>query len=501
MQYPFRKARKWARITSRVGPRRALFAYLREGLALPSSLDDRFDDLAQRIADAGVGIRGEVVSRFESDRSELLALSEQVHALVAAAEHRDTSIRVLESRVREERERAEVVRRIAATTRWVSSAVLQAEPLVSVVLPTRNRPERLVTAVASVLAQTYRNWELVIVDDARSGEARVDPARFEDPRIRVLIASGSRDAGARNTALREIRGSLVAYLDDDNRMEPEWLKAVAWCFEENPEVDFVYGARIVDRPDYDAQSPIEPTLHFDPFDRVKLLFANYIDTGAIAHRAGLPEARWDESLEGCTDWDLALRLTREKPAYPLPVVSGAYTTDAPARVSSRERPLDAVAEIRRRHAETRVLVYTSMFPLVSETYIEEEAESLADHGARIAYFRRHRGAAYARVDAPVYEDLDRAIEEFRPTVLLVYWATFALTELPVLERLGLPFMLRVHSFDSSPELVASLRSHPACAGSSSTPSTRPSYPDRSRSRRCSGASTGCQHPRRFATLS
>jgi hypothetical protein len=55
--------------------------------------------------------------------------------------------------------------------------------------------------------------------------------------------------------------------------------------------------------------------------------------GCIAHRAGLPEARFDESLREMGDWDLFLRLTRRAPPLALPAIACFYTTDAPNRLS------------------------------------------------------------------------------------------------------------------------------------------------------------------------
>jgi len=61
---------------------------------------------------------------------------------------------------------------------------------------------------------------------------------------------------------------------------------------------------------------------------------NIADIGCIAHRAGLPEARFDESLREMGDWDLFLRLTRDAPPLALPAIACYYTTDAPNRLSS-----------------------------------------------------------------------------------------------------------------------------------------------------------------------
>ena len=98
------------------------------------------------------------------------------------------------------------------------------EPLVSVVLPTRNRLEFLRRATASVLAQSERNLELLVVDDASTDgtAAYLSDLTARDDRVRVVrnsIAMGG--AGARNQGIQQSRGAWVAFIDDDD----EWMPA------------------------------------------------------------------------------------------------------------------------------------------------------------------------------------------------------------------------------------------------------------------------------------
>jgi glycosyltransferase involved in cell wall biosynthesis len=82
----------------------------------------------------------------------------------------------------------------------------------SVIIPTRNRPDLLTLAVASVCAQSHRNIELIIVNDGS-----MPLPRFDDPRIRAFD-SGQRGAvPARNLGLAQATGSAIAWLDDDDQ--------------------------------------------------------------------------------------------------------------------------------------------------------------------------------------------------------------------------------------------------------------------------------------------
>jgi glycosyltransferase involved in cell wall biosynthesis len=105
-----------------------------------------------------------------------------------------------------------------------------------------------------------------------------------------------------------------------------------------------------------------------------------------------------------------------------------------------------------------------MFPLLSETYIADEAEALVLSGMEVAFCTEGKRSAPMPVDAPLFHDLDEAIDRFSPDVVLVNWMTFARTVAPSLLERGLPFACRAHSFDFSPDIVRELLASPACIG-------------------------------------
>jgi glycosyltransferase involved in cell wall biosynthesis len=238
----------------------------------------------------------------------------------------------LEHALEERRRHAEVW----AVMAWIAHVGPLTRPLVSVILPTRDRERYLARAIKSVMAQSYEDWELLVVDDASVDGTSAFLMGLEDPRIRVLRGTGSGVCAARNVALKQARGELVAYLDDDNLMHPEWLKAVVWAFEQRPAVDVLFGAVLIDdalRVDGRGSGGALPVLYFGAYDDAALAQDNVADIGCIAHRSGLAEARFDESLREMGDWDLLFRLTRAGPPLALPVIACFYTTDAPNRLS------------------------------------------------------------------------------------------------------------------------------------------------------------------------
>lgn len=217
-----------------------------------------------------------------------------------------------------------------------------APPRVSVILPTRNRRAMLEEAIASVRAQTFTGWELLVVDDGSTdGTAEALAPRLADRRIRLLRTPGSGPGAARNAGLREARGELIAYLDDDNRLFPGFLRAVVAAFDEAPALESAYGVVVADSPCFSGSRIL-----FRPFDRTALLEGNSIDMGAFVHRRRLfaELGGFDELLARLADWDLILRYTERHPPKALPVLSTYYRTGAPDRLTVT---LDAAPETHR----------------------------------------------------------------------------------------------------------------------------------------------------------
>lgn len=112
-------------------------------------------------------------------------------------------------------------------------------PRVAVVMPVRNAAATLGDAIASVRAQTFRDWELLVVDDGSTDEGPAIAARAaaEDPeRIRCLGPDPGRQgaAAARNRGIRAARGELIALLDADDLYRPGKLAADLAGFEADP---------------------------------------------------------------------------------------------------------------------------------------------------------------------------------------------------------------------------------------------------------------------------
>lgn len=106
--------------------------------------------------------------------------------------------------------------------------------LVSIIMPSYNTAAYIGASIRSILAQTYENWELLIVDDCSTDQTDLVVEAFSDPRIHYF--KNERNSGAavsRNRALREAKGEWIAFLDSDDLWMPEKLERQLAFMSEN----------------------------------------------------------------------------------------------------------------------------------------------------------------------------------------------------------------------------------------------------------------------------
>jgi glycosyltransferase involved in cell wall biosynthesis/ubiquinone/menaquinone biosynthesis C-methylase UbiE len=121
--------------------------------------------------------------------------------------------------------------------------------MVTIVLPTYNRASRLPGALRSCLQQTYRNLEVIVVDDGSTDNTAEVVASFqrEDPRVRYLRQQNQKLPAALNAGFRASKGDLLTWISDDNRFHQDAIEIMAGFLENNPDVGLMYcGYDIVD---------------------------------------------------------------------------------------------------------------------------------------------------------------------------------------------------------------------------------------------------------------
>lgn len=186
------------------------------------------------------------------------------------------------------------------------------DPLISIVLPTKDRAHVVSEAIRSVLDQTDVRLELIVVDDASTDGTRAVLDAMKDERIRVVSLPSSRGAsGARNAGIELARGDWIAFQDSDDRWMPDKLRKQMECALAHPGCVAVYTSYWRnDGTVREVRPRPGPGLDGDVLPR--LVRANFITTQTLLVRK--EPAReiggFDLALSALNDWEYAIRLAR-----------------------------------------------------------------------------------------------------------------------------------------------------------------------------------------------
>jgi glycosyltransferase involved in cell wall biosynthesis/radical SAM superfamily enzyme YgiQ (UPF0313 family)/ADP-heptose:LPS heptosyltransferase/tetratricopeptide (TPR) repeat protein len=188
-------------------------------------------------------------------------------------------------------------------------------PLVSVIVPTHNRPEMLVETIRSILNQSYRNFEIIVVNDAGADVEGVVHHLNRDGNITYVRHSRNRGlAAARNTGIRVSRGKYLAYLDDDDIFYPDHLETLVNFLEGSAfQVAYTDACRahqITEAGRYRITGRDLPYSY--DFDYDTILVTNFVPVLCFMHERSCVDQTglFDESLTTHEDWDMWIRMSR-----------------------------------------------------------------------------------------------------------------------------------------------------------------------------------------------
>lgn len=225
------------------------------------------------------------------------------------------------------------------------------EPRVSVVVPTRNRLHYLREALASALAQTMADLEVIVVDDESSDGTAEWLANHADPRLStVRLERRLERSAARNAGLARARGRFVLFLDDDDRLLPTSLAVLCDALESAPGA-FVAGGRKVVFDDAGNRKPWpHPRRRWVGLPHSDVLLGWVLSPGECLWRTdALRDAGgWCEDLSHAEDQELWLRLGVDRPAVIVP---------------------DTVLEYRRHAAQVRIASAVETEQRVREEFV------------------------------------------------------------------------------------------------------------------------------------
>jgi GT2 family glycosyltransferase len=187
------------------------------------------------------------------------------------------------------------------------------EPRVTVIMPARDRARYIEQAIASVLAQTRPDLELIVVDDGSTDATPQLVAAIRDPRLRYLRQEPRGIGAAMNTGLRVARGYYIARLDSDDIWRPDLLEVLAAVLDSDSDVDVAYARgqamnRYGELLDHRQGAP----MRFSGDALRSMVFDDFTCNVALLARHNCIErvGGYDESLPANEDWDMWLRVAR-----------------------------------------------------------------------------------------------------------------------------------------------------------------------------------------------
>jgi glycosyltransferase involved in cell wall biosynthesis len=193
-------------------------------------------------------------------------------------------------------------------------------PAISLITPTRNRPELLLRTIKNVQLQSLKNWQMIVVDDGDGMGIQVAQS-LKDARVLAVSNSGSGQVDARNYALELASADLIHLLDDDDRwFDTAHLEKV--IAELNNQNGLLYrGGWLVLEGRLESGWSEHERREFNPVTTVESLRRdNTLLTSGVAYPKSLHEefGGFDRELGNYWDWDWWLRATSKYPLLNLP---------------------------------------------------------------------------------------------------------------------------------------------------------------------------------------
>jgi glycosyltransferase involved in cell wall biosynthesis len=246
----------------------------------------------------------------------------------------------------------------------VQAADVMSQPIVSVIITAYNRERFVGDAIGSILCQTFRDFELIVVDDGSSDGTVAAIQSFGDPRVRLIRHSRNRGIpAARDSGLERARGRFVAWLDSDDVARPHRLERQVRFLEKHPEVAMIgtCAGKLNGSGKPLGGVRIPPFAHDDI--AAWLLFTSaFQQSSTIGRAAILKRFPYRAEYSVCEDLDLTIRLSREHLLRNLPEVL----------IDRRLHEGQTVETQRAAIREKRQTLVSALFALVGISYTPDD---------------------------------------------------------------------------------------------------------------------------------
>ena len=217
-------------------------------------------------------------------------------------------------------------------------------PKVSILLATRDRPHLIGKTIDSILAQTFKRFELIIIDGSPTDDTKRLISKYSDVRIVYVHKKHYNLPKSRNWGLKASGAKYIAYCDDDTLYLPQHLEKLLNFLQAHPEIDMAYSNALFYFPHE------KPVLFGLDFSQARLKTCDYIFVPSVLHKKNIIKrvGYFDEKLTALCPWDFWMRLsdTFKIAHLPLATVKHIYYEDTPslmASLKSRHKDTGAIA--------------------------------------------------------------------------------------------------------------------------------------------------------------
>jgi len=227
-------------------------------------------------------------------------------------------------------------------------------PEFSIIIPTYNRANQVREAIESVLSQTYKNWELIIINDGSTDNTKAVCQQFEDKRITYVYQENSERSAARNNGIALARGKYIGFLDSDDTYSPTFLENVQNVTKGLTSPSLLFTGLSVNHQNSITPQPIPAMNTLSP--KEFLLVHSMATPRAVIHRECFQKGLFPKDFSIGEDRHLWVRLATYFPVFFCPkaiVIQNDYGDRSIASLSAiKENYLSLCAAIQSEEGKT-----------------------------------------------------------------------------------------------------------------------------------------------------
>lgn len=212
-------------------------------------------------------------------------------------------------------------------------------PKVSIIIPAYNAESTIKSTIEAVRNQTYRDYELIVINDGSTDRTAEIVREIADDRFKLFSYKNGGLATARNRGIRQATGEYIAFLDADDLWTKDKLEKQVAILETNPEVGVVYSQTSYIDNESNFLYNCEPVCFAGDVLK-ELLLTNFLHNGSnplIRQQAIATVGEFDCSLSSSEDWDFYLRLAARYPFAVVPEYQVLYRQTSNSMSSNVEK--------------------------------------------------------------------------------------------------------------------------------------------------------------------